>query len=115
MISTAQMKRCLRPNFIKSAALLLGACLLATPVGASSDDAWQAMRDKLRQGCLAQAKIMGLGQVEVAIDPFGSESYALAILTRRTSGKDKKPPVASVCLMDKASGRVEIGGEIPLK
>jgi len=111
------MKRCLRPNFTKSAALLFGACLLATPAGASSDDAWQGMRDKLRQGCLAQAKTMGLGQVEVAIDPFGSESYALAILTRRPSAKQrgKKPSVASVCLIHKASGRIEIGGEIPLE
>jgi hypothetical protein len=109
------MKRCLPPNVMRSAALLLGACLLAAPAGASSDDAWQAMRDKLRKGCRAQAKTMGLGQVDVAIDPFGSESYALAILTRQSSAKEKRPSVASVCLMDKASGRIEIGGEIPLK
>jgi len=110
------MRPHLPPNLTRST-LLLGACLLATPVGASSDDAWQAMRDKLRQGCLAQAKTMGLGQVDVAVDPFGSESYALAILTRQPSAKQrgKRPSVASVCLMDKASGRIEIGGEIPLK
>lgn len=111
------MKRCLPLTFMSCTTLLLGACLLAAPAHASSDDAWQAMRDKLRQGCLAQAKTMGLGEMDVTIDPFGSKSYALAILTRRPSAKQRgvRPSIASVCLMDKASGRIEIGGEIPLK
>jgi len=53
------------------------------PASASSEDAWQAMRQKVRAGCLAKAHSMSLGKVDVRVDPFGTESYGTAILIKR--------------------------------
>jgi hypothetical protein len=92
--------------------LVIGLGMIA-PVSASSGDAWQAMRDKLRTGCLSKATAMGLGRIAININPFGSQSYGIAVLTKR--GGDRKQNVAYVCVMDKKTGAFEIGGEVPLR
>ena len=86
---------------------------MIVPASASSGDAWQAMRDKLRTGCLSEATAMGLGKVEINVDPFGSQSYGIAVLNKRGAGR--KQNVAYVCVMDKKRGAFEIGGELPLR
>jgi hypothetical protein len=92
--------------------LVIGLGMIA-PASASSGDAWQAMRDKLRTGCLSEATAMGLGRIEISADPFGSRSYGIAVLTKR--GGDRKRNPAYVCVMDKKTGAFEIGGEVPLR
>jgi hypothetical protein len=91
---------------------VIGLGMLA-PASASSGDAWQAMRDKLRTGCLSEARAMGLGRIEINVDPFGSQSYGVAVLTKRGGGR--KHNLAYVCIMDKKTGAFEIGGEVPLR
>jgi hypothetical protein len=86
---------------------------MITPASASSGDAWQAMRDKLRTGCLSEATAMGLGRIEISADPFGSQSYGIAVLTKR--GSDRRRNLVYVCVMDKKTGAIEIGGEVPLR
>jgi hypothetical protein len=83
---------------------------MIVPASASSGDAWQAMQDKLRTGCLSEATAMGLGKIEINVDPFGSQSYGIAVLTKRGAGR--KQNVAYVCVMDKKKGTFEIGGEL---
>jgi hypothetical protein len=87
--------------------------VMITPASASSGDAWQAMRDKLRTGCLSKATAMGLGRIEISADPFGSQSYGIAVLTKR--GTDRRRNLAYVCVMDKKTGAFEISGEVPLR
>lgn len=86
---------------------------MIVPASASSGGAWQAMRDKLHTGCVSRATAMGLRRIEVNVDPFGSQSYGIAILTKR--GASRKQNVAYVCVMDKKRGAFEIGGELPLR
>jgi hypothetical protein len=86
---------------------------MIAPASASSGDAWHAMRDKLRTGCLSEATAMGLGRIEISADPFGSQSYGIAVLTKR--GGDRRRNLAYVCVMDKKTGAFEIGGEVPLR
>jgi hypothetical protein len=69
---------------------------MIVPASASSGDAWQGMRDKLRTGCLSEAAAMGLGRIEINVDPFGSQSYGIAVLTKRGAGR--KQNVAYVCV-----------------
>ena len=83
------------------------------PASASSEDAWQAMRQKVRAGCLAKAHSMSLGKVDVSVDPFGTESYGTAILIKR--GSPRQASLAYVCVMDKKTGEFEISGELTLR
>ena len=83
------------------------------PASASSGDAWQAMRVKVRAGCLAKASAMSLGRVEVSVDPFGTQNYGTAILIKR--GAPRQASLAYVCVMDKRTGEFEVSGELTLR
>jgi hypothetical protein len=87
--------------------------VMITPASASSRGAWQAMRDKLRTGGLSEATAVDLGRTEISADPFGCQSYGIAVLTKR--GSDRRRNLAYVCVMDKKTGAIEIGGEVPLR
>jgi hypothetical protein len=82
------------------------------PAVASSDDAWRTMRQKVRSGCLAKANATGLGKVDVSVDLFGTQSYGTAILIKR--GAPEQAKLAYICVMDKRTGKVEVGGELTL-
>ena len=92
--------------------VVIGLGMIA-PVSARSGDAWQAMRDTLRTGCASKATVIGLGRIEINVDPFGSQSYGIAVVTKR--GADRKQNVSYVCIMDKKTGAFEMGGEIPVR
>jgi hypothetical protein len=47
---------------------------------ASSDDAWKEFAAEVEQGCLAASKGM-FTERSVVVDPFGTESYGLAVIT----------------------------------
>jgi hypothetical protein len=71
------------------------------------------MRQKIHSGCLAKANAVGLGKVDVSVDPFGTQNYGTAILFKR--GASRRASLAYICLMDKKTGEVEIGGELTLQ
>jgi hypothetical protein len=83
------------------------------PASASSGDAWQALQQKVRAGCLAKANAMRLGKVDVNVDPFGTQSYGTAILIKRRA--PRQASLAYVCVMDKNTGEVEVSGELTLR
>jgi hypothetical protein len=99
----------MRMRLLVGLALGWGAIASAT---ASSDNAWQAMRDRVRIGCLEKAATMAIGKVEAVVDPFGTQSHGVALLVGRGSAKRQK--LAYVCMMDKRTKEFEIGGELPL-
>jgi hypothetical protein len=82
------------------------------PACASSGDSWQVTRQKVHAGCLAKAASMSLGKVEVSVDPFGTQHFGTAILIKRGSPRQLK--LAYICVMDKKTGEVEVGGELTL-
>lgn len=69
---------------------------------ASSEQAWDDFRQTVEQACRAAAD--GRMTVEnIRIDPFGTQSYGVAILTEAGSGGGER-----VCVVDKTSGAVEL-------
>lgn len=87
--------------------ILLGA-LSAVPATASSDAAWEAFATEVEMACLDATR----GAIENAtavVDPFGSASFGLAIVTGETS---EGRAAAIVCVVDKQSKAVQIGGEL---
>jgi hypothetical protein len=55
---------------------------------------------------------MRLGNVDVSVDPFGTQSYGTAILIKR--GAPRQARVAYVCVMDKKTGEFEVSEELTL-
>lgn len=84
--------------------------LTALPAFASSDDAWAEFAAKVEESCVAATDGL-LEDVEAVVDPFGSESYGLAIVTG-TVGNGQT--AAMVCVFDKQAETVEIGGELDI-
>lgn len=84
--------------------------LLAIAVGsisaahASSGDAWAEFAAEVEEGCRA-ATADYFTDPTVIVDPFGSESFGLAIVSSDTA--------SIVCVFDKETKAVEIGGELP--
>ncbi|WP_230383017.1 hypothetical protein [Paracoccus shanxieyensis] len=79
--------------------------LSASPVLASSDEAWDQFRADVQTACTALAPAEGETAIEV--NPFGSESYgaALLITTLPDGGADRY-----VCIYDKQTKKAEISG-----
>ncbi|CAM3269417.1 hypothetical protein PANO111632_11360 [Paracoccus nototheniae] len=75
---------------------------------ASSEEAWEALRDRLISECQMMAEAAA-PEAEVVVTPneIGSEGFAVALVTTRAAGAEG-PPELSVCLMDKRSGDVEL-------
>ncbi|MBC2772938.1 hypothetical protein H6M51_08695 [Rhizobium sp. AQ_MP] len=83
---------------------------VSSPVLASSDDAWAEFARDVAAKCTALAEGR-IEQPKVVVDPFGTESYGVAILTGKAVGADAT--VSSICVYDKKSQAAEIGGELP--
>jgi len=84
--------------------------VVVLPAAASSDDAWETFRKEVATACLAAAEPL-FEAPAVRVDPFGSESYGLALVAGKAKGADAD--IASICVYDKATKAVEIGGELP--
>jgi hypothetical protein len=83
---------------------------LTLPALAATPDAWEAFRDEVKAACLEAAK--PLFEAAVAdVDPFGSESYGLALVHGKAKGADAE--IRAICVFDKKSKKAEIGGELP--
>lgn len=83
-------------------------CLAFTPAAhASGDEAWVQFAKDVTAKCL-KAVGASLTKATITVDPYGSESYGLAIVT----GKSVGVTVSYICVMDKKSGVTEIGGEL---
>ena len=80
--------------------------LFATPVQASSEDAWEAFRVQVRDACLALAEPGS----EAEVNPFGSERYGVAIVTSPVAGGRGR----AVCILDKQCGAAELTAPFPV-
>lgn len=95
------------------AVIVMAACgvvALATLARASSDEAWSTFRADVEAACLKAADPL-FSQAVARVDPFGSESYGLALMSGTAKGSDAG--IAAICVYDKKTGAVEIGGELP--
>lgn len=90
----------------------LMAAALVTPALASSDDAWAAMRKSVETACL-KAAAPNMDGAKATVDPFGSESFGLALL--RGKAKGGKQAIMMICVYDKKKQTVELGTELEAK
>ena len=85
---------------MKPYALVLS--ILAGPALASSGDAWDQFRADVGAACLAL--VQGPGTTVVEVNPFGSDSYGVAVVTLASgAGTDRM-----ICVYDKASKTAEL-------
>ncbi len=110
---TKQQQPCtsnlLRLNLIS---LLILASTSSTITYASSPEAWQEFRKDVEKKCKA-ATSRAITNPTVIVDPFGSQSYGLAIV-RGKSAYDNKHKLEIICVYDKKSKTVEIGSELKI-
>jgi hypothetical protein len=81
-----------------------------SPALASSGDAWDEFAKDVAAKCTALAEGR-IEQPKVVVDPTGTESYGVALLTGKAVGADAV--VSSICVYDKKSQAAEISGELP--
>jgi len=93
------MRRLLTPALIT---------LLALPAAASSDDAWEAFRTEVDSAC--RALLTDPGEPLVEVEPFGSASYGVALITLALpeGGSERY-----ACIFDKHSRAAELAGPFP--
>lgn len=82
---------------------------LAGPAAATSPDAWQEFRQQVATNCAKLAMARDFQAVTVEVDPFGTQSYGVALVT----GVLKKGlgPARAICVLDKKTGKAELGEE----
>ncbi|HWL66818.1 MAG TPA: hypothetical protein VNS22_00365 [Geminicoccus sp.] len=95
---------------IDSLAVMAASLCLPGIVHAASDEAWSRFRDDVAAACLAEAAPL-LEDATATVDPFGSPSFGLAVVRGRQRGGDGR--AMAVCVYDKQSKAVEVGGAIP--
>ena len=81
-----------------------------TVAHASSDDAWAAFRADVETACLKAAEPLFQSAAAI-VDPFGSESYGLALIKGKAKGAETE--ISAICVYDKKTKAAEIGGELP--
>ncbi|MNL50372.1 hypothetical protein D3C87_1733840 [compost metagenome] len=93
----------------RSALIAVFASLLPSIAAASSDDAWAAMRRDVSAKCL-KAAAGSIEKPKAVVDPFGSESFGLALVSGKPKGAKGK--ITQICVYNKQTKTVELGGEL---
>jgi hypothetical protein len=92
------------PTMIATSVAATTAALAASP------DAWDTFRQEVAAACIAAAAPL-IENAAVDVDPFGSQSYGLALVHGKAKGGDSE--IRSICVFDKKTKAVELGGELP--
>jgi hypothetical protein len=90
----------------------LAAAFLAAGIStanAAADDAWSNFRAEVSKACVTAAKGL-IENGKALVDPFGSQSYGLAVVSGKAIGANVQ--ISTLCAFDKKTRKAEIGGEI---
>lgn len=87
---------------------MIALLLATTPAQASSEGAWREFRADVLKSC-RKAVADKLENPAIAVDPFGSETYGVAIA--KGVSKDAKARRAIDCIYDKKTKTIEASGE----
>lgn len=85
-------------------------CASAFPAYAAGEADWAAFRLDVEAKCLAAAEPL-FETAEAIVDPFGSQTYGLALIRGKARGADVS--IMAICVYDKQTKTAEIGGELP--
>lgn len=90
------------------AIFVLAASLLSlAPAAVAADEvAWDKFRDSVASACTHAAQAT-LGETVASVDPYGTDSYGLAIVRSVPS-----PDLAMICVYNKTTGVVELGAQM---
>ena len=90
-------------------AALVMLAIASHSVVASSPDAWEEFQEKVAKSCVALALAGDFEKATTKVDPFGTETYGIALV----SGTLKKGlgEARVICVMDKKTGKAELSGE----
>lgn len=103
------MTRPITRSITRNVLLVAAFSSLTLPAAASSDDAWKEFVADVQTACLGASKDM-IEDAKAVVDPIGSENYGLAIVTGKAKGVDAT--VSHICVYDKKTKAVELGGEL---
>lgn len=92
------------PGRILLAATVLGLAA-AGMAQAASEAAWDEFRTAVETACTALVEAPAEAEIAVEVNPFGSESYGVALVTVSfpAGGADRM-----ICVMDKKTGAAEL-------
>lgn len=90
---------------------VVGVASFFVPGLAASESAWEDFREDVAAKCIAAAHDGDFATAMATVDPFGSESFGLALIEGRAEGSGQL--IASICVYDKETTSVELGGELP--
>jgi hypothetical protein len=96
-------------SFVARNALVALALVAPSAAYASSEEAWEKFAKEVEQKC-TDAASAAFRKPQVAVDPKGSESFGIAIVYGKL--KEGKDRAALVCVVDKKTGKVELGTEL---
>ncbi|MGQ5523402.1 hypothetical protein ACUHMQ_09085 [Chitinimonas sp. PSY-7] len=85
---------------------------MSATANASSSDGWAEFRQDVTKACIAATKDQ-IKKPKVTVDPFGSESYGLALVQGQSA--HSKDVLSIICVYDKKTKKTEIGGELKLR
>ena len=91
------------------AAVALVLALGSSRAHASSGDAWAAFARDVGKACKAETGTTFV-KPDVIVDPFGSETHGLAIVTGKLKAGGGQATI--LCIYDKKTKKVEIGSEL---
>ncbi len=98
---------------IYKAVLVVGMLsVVSATANASSSDGWTEFRQDVTKACIAVTKDQ-IKKPKVTVDPFGSESYGLALVQGQSA--HSKDVLSIICVYDKKTKKTEIGGELKLR
>ena len=86
---------------------VIASLAFATAARASGDEAWAQFRKDVSTKCLKAAGV-NLTKPTITVDPYGSDSFGLAIVTGKSGGFTE----SYICVVDKKTGAIELGGEL---
>ena len=93
---------------MKSRAFCLIAAILLSPgvATASSDAAWEALRQRLTEACTEAAENAAPeARIDIITNEYGTETAAIALVVTTRAGQEAE---LSVCLHDKRTGRTDL-------
>jgi hypothetical protein len=83
-------------------------------VHASSDNAWAEFATQVEASCLKAAAAQ-IDKPRAVVDPYGSESYGMALVSGPAKGatvKAGRAEITLICVFDKKTRRAEVGSEL---
>jgi hypothetical protein len=98
----------MKRTILTTLAVAMASC---TSACAASDDAWEAFRKDVADKCVKAAADLFVDPV-ATVDPFGSATYGMALIRGKAKGAETTG-IAAICVYDKKTKAVELGGELP--